>query len=79
MKHTKAATQDLEHLYSTGVSTVQTQMDYRTGIFQLETAARAGHGKAAIFLSQLYYQGFRVERDSLKAQYWQDLAGHIVA
>lgn len=65
---------ELDHLYSTGVSTVQTQMDYRTGISQLETAARAGHSKAAIFLSQLYNQGFRVERDSLKAQYWQNLA-----
>ncbi|MFI7931176.1 hypothetical protein ACFMJZ_19235, partial [Acinetobacter baumannii] len=23
---------------------------------------------------ELYYQGFRVERDSMKAQYWQKLA-----
>lgn len=68
------STHELEHLYSTGVSTVQTQMDYRTGIYQLETAARAGHGKAAMFLSQLYHQGFRVERDLLKAEYWQNLA-----
>ena len=65
---------ELEHLYSTGVNTVQTQMDYRSGIDQLETAARAGHSKAAIFLSQLYHQGFRVERDLLKARYWQNLA-----
>ncbi|MCH4247388.1 hypothetical protein [Acinetobacter populi] len=74
MKFTNTAIHQLEHLYSTGVNTVQTEMDYRNGISQLETAARAGHGKAAMFLSQLYYQGFRVERDSLKAQYWQDLA-----
>ena len=40
----------------------------------LEEAARAGHGKAAMFLAELYYQGFRVERDSLKAQYWQNMA-----
>lgn len=73
MNHSNTS-HELEHLYSNGVNTVQTQMDYRTGICQLETAARAGHGKAAIFLSQLYHQGFRVERDSLKAQYWQDLA-----
>ena len=65
---------ELEHLYSTGMNTVQTQMDYRSGICQLEKAARAGHGKAAMFLSQLYHQGFRVERDSLKARYWQNLA-----
>ena len=65
---------ELEHLYSTGVNTVQTEMDYRSGINQLETAARAGHGKAAMFLSQLYHQGFRVERDLLKANYWQNLA-----
>lgn len=75
MNQQRNATQELEHLYSTGVSTVQTQMDYRSGIFQLETAARAGHGKAAMFLSQLYHQGFRVERDLLKAQYWQSIAG----
>ena len=68
---------ELETLYSTGINTVQTQMDYHTGIDQLETAARAGHGKAAMFLAQLYHQGFRVERDLLKARYWQSLAGHI--
>ena len=65
---------ELENLYSDGVNTVQTQMDYRSGISQLEKAARAGHGKAAMFLSQLYHQGFRVERDSLKARYWQNFA-----
>jgi len=27
-----------------------------------------------LFLAELYYQGFRVERDSMKAQYWQKLA-----
>jgi TPR repeat protein len=70
------AAHELEHLYSDGVNTVQTEMDYRNGINQLETAARAGHGKAALFLSQLYHQGFRVERDLQKAQYWQDLAYH---
>lgn len=68
------AVHELEHLYSTGVNTVQTQMNYRGGIDQLEIAARAGHGKAALFLSQLYQQGFRVERDLHKAMYWQDLA-----
>lgn len=64
---------ELENLYAAGVCTVQTQMDYRTGISDLETAARAGHDKAAMFLSQLYHQGFRVERDLQKAQYWQNL------
>ena len=67
---------ELEHLYSIGVNTVQNEMDYRSGIDKLETAARAGHGKAAMFLAQLYHQGFRVERDSLKARYWQTLACH---
>ncbi|EPG8192864.1 TPA: hypothetical protein OV732_003434, partial [Acinetobacter baumannii] len=43
-------------------------------VAQLEEVARAGHGKAALFLAELYYQGFRVERDSMKAQYWQKLA-----
>ena len=65
---------ELEDLYSTAVNTIQTKMDYRSGIDQLETAARAGHGKAAMFLSQLYHQGFRVERDSLKARYWKNFA-----
>ena len=34
------------------------------------------HDKATLFfLAELYYQGFRVGRDSLKtAQYWQQLA-----
>ena len=74
MKHTTTVHHELEHLYSVAVNTVQTEKDYRTGICQLETAARAGHGKAALFLAELYYQGFRVERDSLKAQYWQNMA-----
>ena len=47
---------------------------YANAVKQLEEAARAGHGKAALFLAELYYQGFRVERDSLKAQYWQNMA-----
>ena len=76
MNFTKT-TDEAEHLYSTGVITVQTQMDYRNGISQLEAAAKAGHAKAAMFLSQLYQQGFRVERDSLKAQYWENYGYQI--
>ena len=49
-------------------------MNFAEAVQQLESVARAGHGKAALFLAELYYQGFRVERDSLKAQYWQQLA-----
>lgn len=64
----------LEQLVNGAVTTVRTQMDYRPAISQLESAARAGHASAALFLSQLYRQGFRVERDSYKAQYWQNLA-----
>lgn len=74
MKYRTTTSQALEHLYATGVNTIQTEMDYRTGLNQLEQAARAGHGKSALFLAQLYLQGFRVERDSLKAQYWQNYA-----
>lgn len=73
----KKANDDVEHLYSAGVITVQTQMDFRSGIQQLETAAKAGHAKAAMFLSQLYQQGFRVERDSMKAQYWENYVYQI--
>ncbi|KGT48803.1 MULTISPECIES: hypothetical protein [Acinetobacter] len=65
---------DLEHLYAEAVNTIQSQMNFSDAVKQLEDAARAGHGKAALFLAELYYQGFRVERDSLKAQYWQNLA-----
>ncbi|MGO1157880.1 hypothetical protein ACTL4S_03485 [Acinetobacter lwoffii] len=65
---------DLEHLYADAVNTIQSQMNFADAIKQLEEAARAGHGKAALFLAELYYQGFRVERDSLKAQYWQNMA-----
>ena len=65
---------DLEHLYADAVNTIQSQMNFADAVKQLEEAARAGHGKAALFLAELYYQGFRVERDSLKAQYWQELA-----
>lgn len=65
---------DLEHLYADAVNTIQSQMNFVDAVKQLEEAARAGHGKAALFLAELYYQGFRVERDSLKAQYWQNIA-----
>ena len=66
--------QDLEHVYAEAVNTIQSQMNFADAVKQLEDVARAGHGKAALFLAELYYQGFRVERDSLKAQYWQNLA-----
>ena len=65
---------DLEHLYADAVNTIQSQINFVDAVKQLEDAARAGHGKAALFLAELYYQGFRVERDSLKAQYWQNMA-----
>ena len=66
--------QDLEHAYAEADNTIQSQMNFADAVKQLEDVARAGHGKAALFLAELYYQGFRVERDSLKAQYWQNLA-----
>lgn len=65
---------DLEHVYANAVNTIQYQMNFAEAVSELESAARAGHGKAALFLAELYYQGFRVERDSLKAQYWQNFA-----
>ena len=65
---------DLEHVYADAVNTIQSQMNFEDAVKQLENVARAGHGKAAMFLAELYYQGFRVERDSLKAQYWQNMA-----
>ena len=65
---------ELEHVYTTAVNTIQSQMNFQDAVTQLEEAARAGHGKAALFLAELYYQGFRVERDSMKAQYWQKMA-----
>ena len=66
--------QDLELMYSEAVNTIQFEMNFTDAVNTLEEAARAGHGKAAMFLAELYLQGFRVERDSLKAQYWQNLA-----
>lgn len=65
---------DLEQVYATAVNTIQYEMNFTNAVQQLEEAARAGHGKAAMFLAELYFQGFRVERDSLKAQYWQQMA-----
>lgn len=65
---------DLEHVYAKAVNTIHSQMNFIDAVKQLEEVARAGHGKAALFLAELYYQGFRVERDSLKAQYWQKMA-----
>lgn len=65
---------ELEHVYASAVSAIQSQMHFQDAVNQLECAAHAGHGKAALFLAELYYQGFRVERDSHKAQYWQKLA-----
>lgn len=66
--------QDLEFIYSNAVNTIQFEMNFSDAVEELESAARAGHGKAAMFLAELYLQGYRVERDSLKAQYWQDMA-----
>ncbi|AWL29047.1 hypothetical protein A7P53_08245 [Acinetobacter defluvii] len=65
---------DLEHVYANAVNTIHSEMNFIDAVKQLEDAAQAGHGKAAMFLAELYYQGFRVERDSLKAQYWQKMA-----
>lgn len=65
---------DLEQLYATSVNTIHSQMNFAAAVEDLENAAHAGHGKAALFLAELYNQGFRVERDSLKAQYWHKLA-----
>lgn len=65
---------DLEIAYANAVNTIQSQMNFQDAVAELEQVARAGHGKAAMFLAELYYQGFRVERDSLKAQYWQNMA-----
>ncbi len=66
--------QELEHVYANAVNTIQSEMNFVDAVKELESAARAGHGKAAMFLAELYFQGFRVERDSLKAQYWQKMA-----
>ena len=40
---------DLEHLYADAVNTIQSQMNFVDAVKQLEDAARAGHGKAALF------------------------------
>ena len=65
---------ELEHVYANAVNTIQSQKNFQDAVKELEEVAKAGHGKAALFLAELYYQGFRVERDSLKAQYWQKMA-----
>lgn len=65
---------ELERVYATAINTIQSEMYFQDAVKQLEDVALAGHGKAAMFLAELYYQGFRVEKDSLKAQYWQNLA-----
>ncbi len=66
--------QDLEHVYADAVNTIQFEMNCVEAVKALEETATAGHGKAAMFLAELYYQGFRVERDSQKAQYWEKMA-----
>jgi len=48
---------DLEHVYANAVNTIQSQMNFVDAVKELEEAARAGHGKAAMFLAELYYQG----------------------
>jgi TPR repeat protein len=62
--------QDLEHVYADAVNTIQCEMNFVEAVKALEDAAKAGHGKAAMFLAELYYQGFRVERDSLERPSW---------
>ena len=66
--------QDLEHVYADAVNTIQFEMNFVEAVKALEETATAGHGKAAMFLAELYYQSFRVERDSQKAQYWEKMA-----
>jgi TPR repeat protein len=65
---------ELEQNFANAVNTIHSQMNFTNAIQELEVTARAGHGKAALFLAELYFQGFRVERDLHKAQYWQHLA-----
>jgi TPR repeat protein len=65
---------DLEHVYAAAINTIQCEMNFQDAVKELENVALAGHGKAAMFLAELYYQGYRVEKDSMKAQYWQNLA-----
>ena len=65
---------DLERVYATAINTIQCEMNFQDAVKELENVALAGHGKAAMFLAELYFQGFRVEKDSMKAQYWQNLA-----
>lgn len=72
IKHFKQ--HDLEHVYANAVNTIQSQKNFQDAVTALEQVAQAGHGKSALFLAELYYQGFRVERDSMKAQYWQRMA-----
>ena len=40
---------DLEHVYANAVNTIHSQMNFQDAVKQLEEAARAGHGKAAMF------------------------------
>lgn len=70
----KISHRDLEGIYEVAVNTIQSEMNFSDAVQQLEHVARAGHSRSAMFLAELYYQGFRVERDSLKAQYWKKLA-----
>ena len=46
---------DLEHAYADAVNTIQSQMNFVEAVQQLESVARAGHGKAALFLAELMW------------------------
>ncbi|WP_312057635.1 hypothetical protein, partial [Acinetobacter courvalinii] len=44
---------ELEHLYANAVNTIQSQKNFQDAVKELEEVAKAGHGKAALFLAEL--------------------------
>lgn len=63
-----------EQLFQHAVHTIQSETIYMDAVKQLENLAHQGHTGAAKFLEQLYRRGFRVEKDSFKAEYWHQLS-----
>ncbi|MDO4223509.1 MAG: hypothetical protein Q4D05_05720 [Acinetobacter sp.] len=63
-----------EQQFQHAVMAIQRENIFIHAVQQLEQLAQHGHQQSASYLAQLYKHGFRVEKDSAKAIYWDRLA-----
>lgn len=67
-------TQTQQHAFDRAVQTIKSETVFTHAVQALEKLASNGHFSSAQFLADLYSQGFRVEKDSAKAQHWYKIS-----